>query len=265
MRQAASIALALVYPRGEGRPVVPAHVAALKDSLSAIGLQSPITVTACEKYRSGQPAAAYEIVTGRHRYEAAVALNWTEIDAFVMEGVPDDIELWEIDENFARAELTDAQRADHHARRERILIAKGVVRPNGRPNSANSAKLSYADQAASSLGVSRRTVAQELARGKKIDPDVLKGADDLNGSQLDELARTPREDQAAKAAEIRERQESEKLNRYADKAVARSSAEEAAEIVHANLDLVQVDALVARLASVTMKDFLAALSMARAG
>lgn len=263
--------MALVYPSANGRPVVGAQVERLAESLSIIGLRQPITVTPCRKFRNGIEIDAFEVVAGRHRYEAAVKLKWTEIDAFIMDGDADDAALWEIDENFARAELTDAQRAKHHVRREDILKRKGLVKDapkGGRPkNSEKSSELpSYAEHAAASLGVTDRTVRQDLARGKKIAPDVLAevaGTDLDKGVVLDELARTPRESQAAKVAEIRDRQEAEKLNRYADKAVARTNAEEAAEIVHANLDLDQVDALAARLSSVSMKDFLSALSKRR--
>ena len=81
--------------------------------------------------------------------------------------------LWEIDENFARAEPTDAQRADHHVRREAILVRRGEVHGGkGRPEkSANLAV--YSERAAAELGVSKRTVERDLARGKNIDPDVL--------------------------------------------------------------------------------------------
>lgn len=241
---------------------------ALAASLPAIGLRQPITVQPCRKYVNGVEQEAFEIVAGRHRYEAAVRLKWLEIDAFVMEGDPDDAALWEIDENFARAELTDAQRAEHHVRREEILKRKGLVsKGRGGDQSEKSSLRSYAAQASDTLGVSKRTVEKDLSRGKNISADILSevaGTDLDKGIVLDELARTPRENQAAKVAEIRERQESEKLNRYADKVVARTNADEAAEIIHANLDLDQVDALQARLSSVTMKDFLSSLSKWRA-
>ena len=71
---------------------------------------------------------------------------------------------------------TDAQRADHHARRMEILGRKGLINTQvGRPrNSEKSSQLPhYADQAAESLGVTRRTVEKDLRRGKKIAPDVL--------------------------------------------------------------------------------------------
>lgn len=248
------------------RGITPEKVAGLKASIAEIGLRTPITVAAS---RDGDEWH-FRLVTGAHRLAALRSLGEEFVEAYVMEGDADDAALWEIDENFARAELSDAQRADHHVRREEILKRKGLVKDapkGGRPK--NDDKLSpYSEQAAKSLGVDRRTVQRDLARGKNIAPDVLAevaGTDMDKGVVLDALARAPREDQRAILAEIKERETSAKLTRYADKEVARSNAEEAADIIHANLDLDQVDALAARLSSVTMKDFLAALSKVRLG
>lgn len=214
MRAPVSISLALIEPRSGGRPVVRGQVSVLADSLKAIGLQSPITVRACSTYRNGQPADGYEIIVGRHRYEAAVFLKWESIDAFVMEGDVEDAELWEIDENFARAELTEAQKADHHARRRRILLAKGLVSDKrGRKELSSPGKV-YSEEAASALGVSRQSVDKHVWRGNKIEPDVLAdvaGSDLDNGRVLDELARTPADAQHDKLDEIRERRSQVKL------------------------------------------------------
>lgn len=248
------------------RAVDPAKVSAIKVSVAEIGLRTPITVAA----RQEGDEWHHRLVAGAHRLEALRQLGEEYADCFVMEGDEDDAALWEIDENFARAELSDAQRADHHVRREEILRRKGLVQTAGGDRKSNGQNVhlkSYASKASADLGVDERTVRRDLARGKKIAADVLAdvaGTDLDKGVVLDELARTPRAAQHAKVIEIRDRQEADKLNRYADKAVARSNAEEAAEIIHANLDLDQVDALMARLATVSMKDFLGALNMSRA-
>jgi hypothetical protein len=247
------------------RPLDPANVQRLKASISEIGLQTPITVMALP---DGDDTRMI-LVAGAHRLEALRQLGEDAADCVVLDADQDAADLWEIDENLARAELTDAQRADHHARREAILVRRGEVAQPGRGGDRSNGQnvRSYAARAAKDLGVDERTIRRDLARGKKIVPEVLaevSGSDLDKGVVLDILARTPRENQAAKVAEIREHQESDKLNRYADKAVARTNAEEAAEIIHANLDLDAVDALMARLASVTMKDFLGALSGRRA-
>jgi len=60
----------------------------------------------------------------------------------------------------------------------------GLVSRHGGPRKqdANSATCSYADQASQHLGVSRRTVAQDLRRGREIEPSVLA---DVAGTSLD--------------------------------------------------------------------------------
>lgn len=247
------------------RPLNPDHVHRLVASIKEIGLQTPITVMA----RRDVDGWRSILVAGAHRLAALRQIGEDGATCFVLPDDQDAADLWEIDENFARSELTDAQRAEHHVRREEILVRKGLVSAHadkaGRPTKSDNLS-KYSAKAAADLGVDERTIRRDLARGKKIDADVLaqvSGTDMDKGVVLDELARTPRENQQARLGEIKDRQEAEKLNRYADKAVARTNAEEAAEIIHASLDLDQVDSLTARLSSVTMKEFLAALSFRR--
>lgn len=69
-----------------------------------------------------------------------------------------------------------------------------------RTQDADSASCSYADRAAGDLGVSKRTVQQDLRRGKNIAPDVLAeiaGTDMDKGVVLDALAGVPQADQRA--------------------------------------------------------------------
>lgn len=187
------------------RAVSEAKVAALKASIAEIGLRTPVTVSATADGADW----SYRLVAGAHRLEALRQLGEEFADCFVMEGDDDDAALWEIDENFARAELTDAQRADHHVRREEIMIRKKLVSDGrGGDQSEKSSLRSYAKQASETLGVSKRTVEKDLARGKKIDADVLAEVSGTNldkGVVLDELASTPKPDQRAKLAEISER------------------------------------------------------------
>lgn len=86
----------------------------------------------------------------------------------------------------------DAQRADHHVRREEILKRKGLVsKGRGGDQTAKSAVRSYATKAAADLGVSERAVRLDLARGKKIAPAILaevSGTALDKGVVLDELA-----------------------------------------------------------------------------
>lgn len=201
-----------IYPRANGRPVNKAAVTALVGSLDAIGLQTPITVSPAKRLANGKEIDAYEIVAGRHRYEAALRLKWQAIRCIVLEGDEDDAALWEIDENLIRAELSDAQRAEHHVRRQQIMVRKGLVAEPGRggdrrSNDKLSVGPSYAKQAAATLGVDERTVQRDLQRGNNIAPDVLAqvaGTDLDKGVVLDRLARTAPANQPKVLAEIKQ-------------------------------------------------------------
>lgn len=112
-----------------------------------------------------------------------------------------------------RSELSDAQRADHHARRRDLLVKKGLPSAPGKGGDRRSMDKmsvgpSYARQAAASLGVDERTVRRDLARGSKITAAVLaevSGTDLDKGVVLDELARTPISQQASVPSQIRTR------------------------------------------------------------
>lgn len=260
--------LILDIERGDRlRAVDPARVAALVNSIAELGLRTPITVVRAE--RDGEDC--FRLVAGAHRLEAVAQSGDDYIDAFVMEGDPDDAALWEIDENFARAELSDAQRADHHVRREEILKRKGLVsKGRGGDQSEKSSLRSYASQASETLGVTKRTVEKDLARGKNIAPDVLAevaGTDLDMGVVLDELARTPAEGQRAKLAEItlrrheaeRARKETEGANRATDRVVALTDAERFAEWLLARTDLTELPTILAWIDGTKPKDVSTAL------
>jgi hypothetical protein len=248
-----------------------AKVAALKSSISELGLRTPITVSAV---RDGADWR-FRLVAGAHRLEALRQLGEDMADCLVMDGDADDAALWEIDENFARAELTDAQRAEHHVRREEILKRRGIVSDGGqggdrRSNDKKSLGPSYASQAAETLGVNKRTVERDLARGKKIVPDVLSevaGTDLDKGVVLDELARTPAEEQRAKLAEITlRRQEAERVkkdaeaaNRATDRVIAMTEAERFAEWIMNRTDLGELPVIIGWLTAAKSADIAAAL------
>lgn len=190
------------------RAVDPGRVSALAASIAEIGLRTPVTVTVGN---DADGEVIYRLVAGAHRLEAVLSRGSDYIDAFVMDGDADDAALWEIDENFARAELTDAQRAEHHVRREEILKRKGLVIAHGgnRKSTHQIGDLKgYAEQAADTLGVSANTVRRDLRRGKNITPEVMAevaGTALDKGVVLDELASTPRDQQPAKLSEIASR------------------------------------------------------------
>jgi hypothetical protein len=256
------ISMAMIYPSDAGRAVIKGHVALLAESLTALGLKSPITVRPAIRVRDGVDAEVFEIVAGRHRFEAAKSLNWKEIDAYVMNGEADDAELWEIDENFARAELTHAQRADHHVRRRRILIAKGIVHPGPGGPKKGTNLVSYSKEASRALGVHENTVNLDLKRGEKVDPGILRevaGTDLDIGPVLDELAGAPRAKQPALLAEIRARRDEHRLNREHNRVIALTDAEQFAEWISRRADTDAIDTVISWLEGTKPKDVIAAL------
>lgn len=106
-----------VLPRR--RPISERIVKLLSESIKEIGLQNPIQVYLPEN------AEKYILVAGRHRLEAIRALDEDMVDAIILEMNDLDRELWEIDENLIRSELTKLERGKHLSRRKEIFEAKG--------------------------------------------------------------------------------------------------------------------------------------------
>lgn len=126
---------------------------------------------------------------------------------------------------------------------------------------------------ATDLGVDERTIRRDLARGKKIDPDVLaevSGTDLDRGVVLDELAAAPKDDQAAKLAEIKRRREDaaaarrdrETANRDTDRVVEITDAERFAEWIMARTDLAELPTILSWITGTKPKDVAAALRRA---
>jgi ParB family transcriptional regulator, chromosome partitioning protein len=151
------------------RTVRPDVVDALAKSMKEIGLINPITVRPAEGLK-------FYLIAGRHRYEAARKLKWEFIPAIVLEGLDaDDAELREIDENLIRADLTDAERAAHHARRQELHQQKhpetkhGGDRKSKKSSGQNGhSNERYTKETAAQTGESERTVRRHVTRGKKI-------------------------------------------------------------------------------------------------
>ena len=90
---------------------------------------------------------------------------------------------FEIDENFARKELSEGERSLSHARREEIYRAL-----NGKSGRR------YDEVAAEATGQSARSVRRDVARGKALGQDTLAkvvGTSLDKGTELDALAKLP--------------------------------------------------------------------------
>jgi ParB-like chromosome segregation protein Spo0J len=122
------------------------------------------------------------LVAGRHRLAAAKLLGWKTIPAVIMELGELDAELVEIDENLRRSELTVLEEAQHQARRDEILRAKGLraqassgqnQHTNGAsPVGAPGAPTITTAQMAAQIGMSERAAQERMQIARGITPLV---------------------------------------------------------------------------------------------
>jgi hypothetical protein len=176
------------------RPVDQARVDGLAESISKIGLKTPITVIPVP----GSNPPKYRLVAGNHRFEALRQLGRPHVDAIIMIGNDRQAQLWEIDENLCRNELTPAERASHVARRKAIYLELNPETNHGANAGGPSGqfvqteKPSFAAETASATGKDERTVRRDAERGEKVIPEVINlitGTKLDSGSYLDKLKR----------------------------------------------------------------------------
>jgi ParB family chromosome partitioning protein len=195
-------------------------VQALVLSVQEIGLQSPISLRAhpvMEATPRNHNGKLYSVVAGEHRLEACRRLGWKDIPAFIIDLDDAHCQLWEIDENLVRAELTQLERAEH-IRVRKIVYEQlhpetkhggdhGNQYTGGKPR--QDPKLgscqgppSFIDDTAEKTGMSRTDVARSAHRADAIDPEVKDAIRDMpeiadRGVELDALAEAEPEDQKA--------------------------------------------------------------------
>jgi ParB family transcriptional regulator, chromosome partitioning protein len=185
-------------------------VVGLMDSMSELGLLNPITV-----YQLPENDAAagprFGLVAGAHRLEACRRLGMSNVAARVVAMTSWQRQLAECDENLRGTNLGHAERALLTARRKEAYEA---LHPETRQGGAGNGRAKgrqignstrFTADTAAQTGRSERGVQRAAEQGRKIDNSILKrivGTDLDKGIVLAELARTPREEQAAKVAQI---------------------------------------------------------------
>lgn len=179
MADVRSVPLSLIRIGALARPVNPDRVAVLAASMETRGQLQPVGVRAVP----GE-ANSYELVFGAHRFEAAAALGWAEIDVTIAHSQDDaGATLDRMSENLMRGELTALERAEHLCALKEAIIASGPKERRGRP-SKNESKLlviSVADDIARRTGFDRFAVerAETILRGL---PQALRAR--IHGSWL---------------------------------------------------------------------------------
>lgn len=193
-----TVAVALIDAGSRRRALSRPTVKALAESITEIGLLSPISVR--------PEGDQYRLIAGRHRLEAAKQLGWSEIPA-VLVGLDDvDRMLAEIDENLIRNELSDLERSEHLAERKSLYLLKHPETKKGgdRGNQHTGGKrqsetISFSQDTAQKTGRTERAVQQDVQIAESIPDDVRDAIREtpLAGSKTDLLAmaRLPEEAQ----------------------------------------------------------------------
>lgn len=174
-------------------------------SMAEIGLKTPITVRYMPNRVSETGTEdSFLLVAGAHRLAAAKQLGWAEIECFMANGASDEeAELWEIDENLCRAELSDAEEAIAISRRKELYE---IMHPETKPTVTGGAGRNKATRrqfgddtvadrftadTAAKTGKAERTIQRAAKRGKEIGAEILSkiaGTSLDKGVELDALA-----------------------------------------------------------------------------
>lgn len=180
------------------RAVDQAKVDALKASIEELGLRTPISVVG--PWQALRDASlTVTLVAGAHRLEAMRQLGREYIAAISRNEDDLDAELWEIDENLCRAELTPADRALFVFRRKEIYLLKHPETANG--TNQHSARVRQVGEGsdepkrftaatAEATGQSERVIQRDAERGEKISEKalrMLRGTRHDKGTVLDRL------------------------------------------------------------------------------
>ena len=188
-RHSMGVPIADIAIEGRLRSVDPAAAEHLAKSMDRQGQLVPIHVRTLEE-------GGFKLAAGAHRIAAAELLGWTEIEAFIIDDLPDDeLALIEIDENLYRAELIPAHKSLFFARRKEVYERlypesrhggdrKSLEYKENRewPNrplaqdaqdSSETRAPSFVDDTAASTPWSPRTVRRYTRIGERLDPDLL--------------------------------------------------------------------------------------------
>jgi hypothetical protein len=160
-----------------------------------MGLQQPITVWSPKD-------GDCELIAGAHRLQAAVDLGWDWIDVVFHDDWSEiDRQLWEIDENLMRAELSPTEMAEHLAKREELWGQRSSGATCATGGGAPGENVGFASDTAAATGVSKSTVNRATSRAKAIPGDIraiIKGTKLDTGVYLDSLKGMEPEEQRAK-------------------------------------------------------------------
>ena len=180
------------------RAVLENDVEELALSILDVGLLNPITLT-----------EDYTLIAGLHRLEAVKLLGWTEIECTItdLEGLS--AELAELDENFARANLSPLEIGDLLKRRKDIYeelypetkagTAQAIGMNKAKGNNVNcnlqSTRKSFIEDTANVTGSHPSTIARHIKIASELAPEakeILRGAKKpVPSSTLKKISKLP--------------------------------------------------------------------------
>ena len=152
------------------REALPEDVQKMAESMTKIGLLSPITV---DKHHA--------LIAGLHRLEAAKLLGWEEIECIVSDLDGLQAELAEIDENFVRKNLSGIEYSDLLLRRKEIYEALHPETKHGGNRRSEDFKIakcnlenakSFIQDTADIKGVHPSTIARQVQTAKNLSPEA---------------------------------------------------------------------------------------------
>jgi ParB/RepB/Spo0J family partition protein len=194
----------LIVPR-DRRAADPDAVQLIAESFSVLGQKTPISVGV----QSSRPRK-YGLIAGDKRVKAAELLGWTYIDAVIEGDDEANAELWKIDENSARQDLTVQEWSDNLARRVELMQARDgqVVQKgkNGRPRGGIAAIARALRIPGASEGSKRKAVERAIKISAIVEEAKkaakAAGLDDNQEALLDIARESGREAQLKKVAEL---------------------------------------------------------------
>ena len=222
------------------RNVNPEKVKMLAQSMEQIGLMHPIVVH--------QPVfdEPFHLIAGAHRLAAAKRLGWEFIDIKMLDTDEITRQLWEIDENLMRSELTPTEEAEHLAKRKELWAMKEEQKSQPIDNKQNKSgttcptlrgrgKKNFAAQTAGKTGVSKRAVTRAISRADNITEEarnLIRGTELDKGTYLDALKKVPMEQQVQKVqSDLNNKKPKSTQNTYAPKKIASDTKDRAAKEV----------------------------------
>lgn len=209
------VPIAEIRVEGRRRELRAGQVQRLAESIAAIGLQTPLTLYAIRAPEEGLARKIYRLVAGAHRLEACRGLGWTAVPAILTEAAELERELWEIDENLCRAELSELEKSEHYlARKDIYEVLHPETRAGGDRGNQHAggkirqnAELAFCHDTAGKTGDAERTIQHAIRRAKKILPEVrdtIRSIDAVadSGVELDALAKLTADEQRQIARDL---------------------------------------------------------------